>query len=94
MQVNLVTGITAIQANFGVTTFAYLFAVLGVGWSILWAIAFAGVFEYTYECDAEGFCSDPNYGYMFLLFVSFFFSHQVLQVSMQTKSIRADMEIH
>jgi len=79
--INLITGITAIQANFGVTTFAYLFAALGVGWSILWGIAFAGVFEYTYECDAFGNCSDPNYGFMFLLFLSFFFTHQVLQNS-------------
>jgi hypothetical protein len=79
--VNLVTSITAIKANFGVTFFAYLFALFGVGWAILWTIAFAGVFENTYDCnDLTGVCTDPNYGYLFLLFLSFFFTHQVLQV--------------
>jgi hypothetical protein len=79
--VNLVTSITAIRANFGVTFFAYLFALFAVGWSILWTIAFAGVFENTYECnDITGVCSDPNYGFLFLLFLSFFFTHQVLEV--------------
>jgi hypothetical protein len=80
--INLVTGITAIQANFGVTTFAYMFAIAAAGWSVLWSIAFSGLFEYTYDCnDVTGVCTNPNYGYMFLLFVSFFFTHQVLQVS-------------
>jgi hypothetical protein len=79
--VNLVTSITAIKANFGVTFFAYLFAIFGVGWSILWTIAFAGVFENTYDCnDLTGVCTDPNYGFLFLLFLSFFFTHQVLEV--------------
>jgi hypothetical protein len=79
--INLVTGITAIQANFGVTTFAYMFAIIAAGWSVLWSIAFAGLFEYTYDCNDANECTNPNYGYMFLLFVSFFFTHQVLQVS-------------
>ena len=53
-----------------------------MGWSVLWTIGFAGVFEYTYDCnEITGVCTDPNYGYMFLLFVSFFFGHQVLQSS-------------
>jgi hypothetical protein len=78
---NLVTSITAIKANFGVTFFAYLFALFGVGWAILWTIAFAGVFEQTYDCNpGTNVCTDPNYGYLFVLFVSFFFTHQVLQV--------------
>lgn len=74
--INMVTGITAIQANFGVTIFAYTFAILAVGWSILWAISLAGVYELS--CDVVN-CS-PNYGYLFLLLVSYFFTHQVLQV--------------
>ena len=81
---NLVVGITAIKANFGVTTFAYLFAIIAAAWSVLWSIAFAGLFEYTYDCDDANVCTNPNYGYMFLLFVSFFFTHQVLQVSSVT----------
>jgi hypothetical protein len=77
----LVTAITAVKANLGCTAFAYAFALAGFGWVILWSIAFSGVFEYTYECDANNVCSDVNYGYMFLLFVSLFFGEQVLQNS-------------
>ena len=77
---NLTTAVTAIKANFGVTFFAYLFAILAAGWSVLWSVAFAGVFDATYSCNANGVCSNPSYGYMFLLFVAFFFAHQVIQV--------------
>ena len=81
--VNLTTAITAIKANFGVATFAYLFAILAVAWSIVWVIAFAGVFDRTYQCDENNVCSEPNYLSLFLLFVSFYFTHQVLEVRLQ-----------
>jgi hypothetical protein len=73
---------TAIRANLGVTIFAYLFTLFQVGWGVLWSIAFAGTFDATYGCDAnQANCSgSPNYGFLFLLFVSFYFTQQVLQV--------------
>ena len=77
---NLVTACTAIKANLGVTFFAYLFTAVAGVWSITWSIAFAGVFDKTYECDEQDVCTDPNYGILFLLFVAYFFIHQVLQV--------------
>jgi hypothetical protein len=76
--INMVVAGTAIKANLGVTIFAYLFTLLEVGWAVLWAIAFAGTYDATYTCDANA--CDVNYGFLFLLFVSFYFTQQVLQV--------------
>lgn len=79
--VNLVTGCTAIKANVGVVVVAYLITALAGIWSITWSVAFVGVFDETYSCDDEtNVCDDPNYGFLFLLFVAYFFGHQVLQV--------------
>lgn len=75
----MVTAGTAVKANLGVTLFAYLFTALEVGWVVLWTIAFSGVFDKTYVCNANGVCTDPNYGFLFLLLVAFFFTQQVLQ---------------
>jgi hypothetical protein len=79
--VNLVTACTAIKSNWGVVLYGYFFTFCAAGWSILWAFAFIGAFDKTYTCDANDNCSDPNYGILFGLFISYFFTHQVLQVS-------------
>ena len=77
---NLVTACTAIKHNLGVTVYAYLFTALAAVWSICWSIAFVGTFNRTYECDEQNVCTDPSYGLLFLLFICYFFVHQVLQV--------------
>jgi len=77
---NLVTSITAIKANLGVCAYAYIITFVAMAWSICWSVAFAGVFDLTYVCDDRNVCSNPNYGYLFLLFLAFFFGHQVFQV--------------
>jgi len=81
--VNLVTAITAIKSNLGVVIFAYLFTAFGVGWSILWGISVMGVMAETDTCDdVEETCDgDFSYGYLFLLFVAYFFGQQVVQNS-------------
>mmetsp|Transcript_4428 Transcript_4428/g.6738 ORF Transcript_4428/g.6738 Transcript_4428/m.6738 type:complete len:452 (-) Transcript_4428:372-1727(-) len=80
---NLVTSGTAIKSNCGVTIFAYVFGALAFGWSALWTVAFLGVWEQTYDCEkvdgSEYSNCNTNYGYLFLLFLSFYFTHQVLQ---------------
>lgn len=79
---NLVTACTAIQANVGVVAYGYIFAALAGGWSLLWTVAFAGVFNETDNCNnVDGTCDNVNYGYLFLLLVAFYFTHQVLQNS-------------
>lgn len=82
---NLVTATTAIKNNCGVSVIALIFGILAFGWSILWSIAFIGLWNLTYDCEQNALgeyvnCTDPNYGYLFLLFVSFYFMHQVIQV--------------
>lgn len=80
---NLVTSCTAVRSNCGVVFISFLFVGLAFGWSVLWSLAFMGVFNDTYSCttNAAGqqICTDPNYGYIFLLFLSYFFAHQVIQ---------------
>jgi hypothetical protein len=78
---NLVTAITAIRANIAVVLIAYVLTLLAAGWSILWGFAFVGVFDQTYGCDENNVCDNVNYGFLFLLFVAYFFTHQVLQVN-------------
>jgi len=80
--VNMTTAVTAIKANLGVTSFAYFFTILAAGWSLLWSIAVSGTLESSVSCNEEGICeSNPNYGFLFLLLLSFFFAHQVFQNS-------------
>lgn len=83
---NLKTGCAAIRANCGIIIMAYVFTVLAVGWSILWAVAVAGIQDTLITCktvEVDGaetsVCSNPNYGVWFVLFISFFFTNQVLQ---------------
>lgn len=77
---NMVTAATAIKANLGVTIFAIFFTILEVGWLVLWAVAVAGIFGNTEGiCDANETTCGPLYGYLFLVFLSLYFTQQVLQ---------------
>jgi hypothetical protein len=77
--INLVTACTAIKRNLGVNFYAYIITCISILWAFCWSVAFVGVFDTTYKCDANNVCTDPNYGYLFLLFVSYFFGIQVFQ---------------
>lgn len=77
--INMVTAATAIKANLGVAFFAIFFGILQIVWTVLWTVAYMGVFDITYNC--QGNQCTVNYGYLFLLFLSFFFGQQVLQYS-------------
>jgi hypothetical protein len=79
---NLVTACAAIKSNLGVTVIAYIFVLLAFGWSILWTFALMGVWDKTYTCEVvngQKVCSDPNFGILFGLFISYFFTHEVIQ---------------
>lgn len=84
---NLVTACTAIKTNCGVSLFGYIFTILAFAWTLLWSIVVAGVQDELFTCEevqnADGDmvnqCSNPAYHWLFLLFVSYFFTHQVLQ---------------
>mmetsp|Transcript_3315 Transcript_3315/g.5417 ORF Transcript_3315/g.5417 Transcript_3315/m.5417 type:complete len:483 (-) Transcript_3315:91-1539(-) len=77
---NLKTACASIRSNCGVVLISFLFVLIAFAWSFLWAIAFVGTFNSTYSCTEVGgstVCSGVNYGLLFLLFVSYFFAHQV-----------------
>ena len=76
----------AVKANCGITIAAYIFVILAALWSFVWAIAVLGTFNSVFTCvdqEAREQCtiSSSGYGFLFLLFLAYFFSHQVLQVS-------------
>ena len=81
---NLVTAISAVKANCGITIAAYVFCILMALWSFVWAVAWMG----TMGNNCEGNSSSPTtcaptgigWFYLFMLFIAFFFIHQVLQV--------------
>ena len=85
---NLKTGCTAVKANCGVTFLAYIITFLTFGWTIVWSIAFFGINDTLTTCEVvngENVCtSGLNYAYLFLLFVSLFFTEQVLQNTVHT----------
>jgi len=84
--VNLSTAIAAIRANFGVVLFAYLFPILGIFWVLVWVVAFLGIYDSIYTANAGDESSGTSgvaYGYLFLMFLSMFFTEQVLENCVQ-----------
>lgn len=88
---NLETSLSAVKTNFGISLTGYFFSVAAFGWTLLWGIALLGVYDISPEqagCN-NGFIVDEdnqttpcvkqvNMGYMFLLLLSFYWTHQVL----------------
>lgn len=68
---NLRTALTAVRANLGVVVLSYLMLALAFGWTMLW---FLGVGS---SLQAN------NLAVVFLLFVSYYWVHEVLQNTMQ-----------
>lgn len=87
--VNLLTACTAIRKNAGVVFVAYSFVVLAFAWTLLWSVSLMGVWDQVIssgsgQADVAGgqvnYTENSfNYGYLFLLFLSYFFTHQVIQ---------------
>ncbi|KAL3765307.1 hypothetical protein ACHAW5_006092 [Stephanodiscus triporus] len=83
--VNLLTACTAIRKNAGVVFVSFVFVCIAFGWTLLWAVASAGVSNQiitSQEVEIDGVKytqSTANYGYLFLLLLSYFFTHQVIQ---------------
>lgn len=84
--VNLLTACTAVRKNCGAIVIAYFMTALTFAWAVLWTISLMGVWEEVVtkncvgtqsECLAQ--TSSVNYGYLFLLFLSLFFTEQVIQ---------------
>ncbi len=82
---NLLTACTAIRKNAGVVFVSFVFVCIAFGWTLLWAVALAGISDQvvqseTVEVGGVSYTqSTANYGYLFLLLLSYFFTHQVIQ---------------
>lgn len=83
---NLVTGLTAIRANFGITIISYLFSAVSFGWNIVWCLAFLGVYEQSPDIEGSDEKNEKtlNYTYLLLLCLSFYWSLQVFTNVMHT----------
>jgi len=83
---NLVTALTGVRSNCGLFPMAYISVLVAFGWSLLWTVAFVAILDRTTPCSEQNqdgtscaIYGSPNYGYLFLLFVSYFYTHQVIQ---------------
>lgn len=63
---NLVTALTAVQANSGVIVISFFFTIVGFAWSIFWSVA------------AGGTMSALGQSALFLFLISYYWVHQVL----------------
>jgi len=82
---NLITSLTAVKSNCGIVILSYFFVILAFLWTLVWTLALVGVNDATQACqeiDGNQVC-EMNYGYLFLLFVSFFWTHQVITNTLQ-----------
>ncbi len=84
--VNLLTACTAIRKNGGVVLVAYFYIALAFGWTLLWSISVMGVWDKVVQSETQEVggnvtytTNSANWGYLFLLFLSYFFTHQVIQ---------------
>jgi Plasma-membrane choline transporter len=69
---NLVTAVTAVQANIGLALYAYLSLILLFGWSIWWSITTISTILVLGDCDADGECENET---SFLVLFAFVFSY-------------------
>jgi hypothetical protein len=76
---NLVTAVTAVRANMGLAFYAFLSLAALFAWSIFWSVATVSTIYVMNGCNAAGECeSTMNGGVMFLFFVSYYWTIQVL----------------
>ena len=77
---NLVTASTAIQANMGVTFFAYSAIVVNGLWLVLWSASTYSTIFVIGGCNANGECqNDINPFYVFLFVLSLYWTMQVIK---------------
>ena len=68
--VNLKTALSGVKKNLGLVLLAYIVIAIAFGWSLLWFLGLGNAF------------SETNLFVVFLLFLSYYWTHQVLQNTM------------
>lgn len=77
---NLVTASTAIQANIGVTVFAYGAIILNGLWMVLWSVSAYSTLYVLGGCSMDGTCAnDIPTVYTFLFLLSLYWTSQVIK---------------
>jgi len=66
---NLVTGMTSVRSNCGVTIVAYWLSATAIVWTLIWLVALAGVYDE----------NQTNYPILFVFLLAYYFVHQVLK---------------
>ena len=73
---NLVTAVSAVQANLGLAFYAYWSVVVLFLWSIAWMVAASSTIYVTGNCNAEGECESVNGFLIFLFLLSYYWTAQ------------------
>ena len=83
--VNMKTAISAVKANIGVTVYAYIALILLLGWTLWWSITAITTLDLIQLNDqgakdenGESEVVEVNGGLVFLLLVSYYWTHQVI----------------
>jgi hypothetical protein len=83
---NLVTAVTAINTNIGVTVVGFGMVLLTLGFTLLWVLAFAGTCMHTTVCGSDGQCESHINGMVVALFLlAFYWNMQVIKVCSRLK---------
>lgn len=82
---NLVTAVSAVQANMGLAFYAYWSVILLFLWSILWMTSASSTLYVLGNCNAEGECESVNGGLVFLFMLSYYWTAQGKQKAQTTK---------
>jgi hypothetical protein len=73
---NLVTAVSAVQDNMGLSVYAYWSGVLLFVWSILWVVSASSTIYVLGNCNEEGECESVNGGIVFLFVLSYYWTAQ------------------
>mmetsp|Transcript_1973 Transcript_1973/g.4265 ORF Transcript_1973/g.4265 Transcript_1973/m.4265 type:complete len:507 (-) Transcript_1973:555-2075(-) len=76
---NLVTATTAVKSNSGLFGLAYCFLAVSLIWTVCWGVTATGTYMVTSNCDNDGNCENSNGVYVFLLFLSYYWTQEVLK---------------
>lgn len=76
---NLVTAVTAVRANLGLTFYAYISLLWLILWSLLWTVSTVSTMMVLGQCSSDGACASKVSGIVIFLFlISYFWTIQVI----------------
>lgn len=77
---NLITAVTSVKANIGITFYAYLSLICFFLWSLWWGVSTMSTMFVLGGCDAQGQCQNEVSGIILFLFIlSYYWTWQVIK---------------